>query len=661
MIIIGENFRFTSYFFKSDNTMNYFVSSNPEGRPINIPTIMELPSCDKPYYYILNYHFPEERDLTLHLDQIYGQISTKRIATQLNKDDWYELINSMEEMQENEFLISQKDKYHMDVIEATCIIPTLLNIYYTDDDHPILSGLGPGDTSIINLAPSKPQKFTLKTSVLKNYTFVYSFNILLENYEPNIKIDFPSGEPLIATKNGVYLRKSQEAFEKIDINNAESGGSSKTRVIFKYGYEIEDKFEKIANDIYHKNESDNLFGYIFKTEDNWLNYTSISFKVSTPEENVKFCYSTNLGSFMEPSLQDCYRVGLTNSYTLTILNPYLMYKDYTTASEEIMKYYVAFKTVDQNQNITITPIFNNYNTNYRNLENIPTSIMVKKTQSTILTAPNDINNKYIFLQMQICSDNKIIHFDLFNAYNHTSLNHGDNIDPNQKTYYTTIENTKLDTELNMTVEIVDIHDTDSKVFVRHIGLNEEYYPYVEEITLSFNRSSSSITFNQPIANEEFKYTIYIDHKGNLKEKNFNLCSVVENSKLAHYTKIFNSSEATIIEAIDFNSEELKDYKEFDLMILAEQINNGKMMFLSNVLQGRAKADEEENTTRTWLIVIIVVLTVLLIGGGIFLFICLKRYKNKPNNKKLDAKQTSLAMVDNENEKMIMSTATEKND
>ena len=86
-----------------------------------------------------------------------------------------------------------------------------------------------------------------------------------------------------------------------------------------------------------------------------------------------------------------------------------------------------------------------------------------------------------------------------------------------------------------------------------------------------------------------------------------------------------------------------------------------MMFLSNVLQGRAKADEEENSTRTWLIVIIVVLTVLLIGGGIFLFICLKRYKNKPNSKKLDAKQTSLAMVDNENEKMIMSTATEKND
>ena len=52
---------------------------------------------------------------------------------------------------------------------------------------------------------------------------------------------------------------------------------------------------------------------------------------------------------------------------------------------------------------------------------------------------------------------------------------------------------------------------------------------------------------------------------------------------------------------------------------------------------------------------------ILICGGIIIFICLKRYKNKPNSKKLDAKQTSLAMVDNENEKMIMSTATEKND
>ena len=69
---------------------------------------------------------------------------------------------------------------------------------------------------------------------------------------------------------------------------------------------------------------------------------------------------------MEPSLQDCYRVGIDNTYTITVLNPYLMFKDYTTASEEIMKYYVGFKTVEQSQNITITPKYNNYTTKNRN-------------------------------------------------------------------------------------------------------------------------------------------------------------------------------------------------------------------------------------------------------------------------------------------------------
>ena len=653
-IIIGENFRFKTYFFKSDNTMNYFVSSNPNGRPINIPTIMELPSCDKPYYYILNYHYPEERDLTLHIDQIYGEIATKRIATQLNKEDWYALIDGMEEIYENEYLINQKDTYHMDVIEATCSIPSLLNIYYTDDENPILTGLGPGDTSIINLGPNEHKDFQLQTSLKDGYTIVYSFNVLLENDVPNIGITFP-GETIHAQKNGIYIKKSTNKFETITVTNEELGGSSKTRVIFKYGYEIEDKFEQINNGIYHLNETSNLFGYKFNTNDSWLNYTSISFMVSTMEENVKFCYSTNLGSFMEPSLQDCYRVGISNTYTITVLNPYLMYKDYTTASEEIMKYYVAFKTVEQKQNITITPTFNNYATKNRNLENIPLSMMITKSGSTILTSPAE-NTKYIFFQMKVCSPEKTVEYQLLNAYNKSSLNIGGNIFSTDDIYFSMIENIRLDTELSMTL------DTSSKIFVKHTGMNEEYYPDVKKISLSYNRTSNILKFNKPISNEAFTYTIYVDKRDNLKNQDITLCSVVENTKLAHYSKTVISAEETIKETIDFSSNELKDLEDYDMLVLATQINNGKLMILSNLIQGRlSRSNDENNETKTELIIIVVVLTVILICGGIIVFICLKRYKNKPNSKKLDAKQTSLAMVDNENEKMIMSTATEKND
>ena len=86
------------------------------------------------------------------------------------------------------------------------------------------------------------------------------------------------------------------------------------------------------------------------------------------------------------------------------------------------------------------------------------------------------------------------------------------------------------------------------------------------------------------------------------------------------------------------------------------------MILSNIIQFKLPPDGgDSGGSNTTLIIIVVVLGVVLVAGGIIIFFCLKKYKNKPNSKKLDAKQTSLAMVDNENEKMIMSTATEKNE
>ena len=651
--IWGENFRFKTYFFKSDNTMQYYVSSNPNGRPINTPTTMDMPDCTKPYYYILNYHFIETKDVTLHIDKIYGQISSKKIAVDLNQEDWHDLIENMNEFFEDELLINQKSKYHMDVIEATCIIPSLLHIYYTYENEQVMEGIKPGETSIINIASSDVRELKIQSNIKPGFTLVFSYNILCEEREPNIRIRFPSGDPILATKNGIYIRKTTEDFQKIVIKNEDLGGSSMTRIIFKFGYEIEDKFEPCENQIYHLNSTENLFGYKFKTEDDWLNITSVDFVVSTSEENVKFCYSASYGAYMEPALQDCYRVGKTNSYKLNIINPYLMYKDYTLDGNEIMKYYMGFKTVDQKQNITITPKENYYQNKIRNLENIPNSVSITKNNSTILTSPNNI---FVFIQLQVCTPNKMVDIEFFNAFNNTPLNYRYNIDSEEKIYYLSLENTRLDTGLNLTT------DNAAKVFVRHIGLEEKYNPYCEELTVSFDKGNHTIKFKQPIAEEEFKYTVFIDHYDTLKNKSLTLCSVAENIRLAHYSKTINSTEENIEIFIDFDSAELTEYKEFDALVLAEQVNNGKLMILSNIIQFKLPPDGgDSGGSNTTLIIIVVVLGVVLVAGGIIIFFCLKKYKNKPNSKKLDAKQTSLAMVDNENEKMIMSTATEKNE
>ena len=111
--------------------------------------------------------------------------------------------------------------------------------------------------------------------------------------------------------------------------------------------------------------------------------------------------------------------------------------------------------------------------------------------------------------------------------------------------------------------------------------------------------------------------------------------------------------------LDFDSKVLKGYEKFDVLVFAEQTNKGKLMILSDLFQSKKK--KSSSSSNLVLVIVVVILTVLLVAGGITAFILLRRYKLKPDREKLDAKETSLAMVDNKNEKMITSTATQNNE
>ena len=652
MPIFDEKFRFKTYFFGSDNTMQYYVSANPEGRLLNNPTSLEMPSCNVSYYYILNYHEPEG-DRILHIDNIFGEINTIKIANELNKNDWYELVNSMTEFTGNEYNIEGQTRYHMDVIEVTCKIPTLINIYYTDKNNPKVSDLDQGDISIIELGPRESQKLLFK-QFLKG-EFIYSFNVYIDNNKPNISISYEDEEKMTIIKNGLFTKSSNKNYEYINIENNLFEGSMKTKIIFKFGYKIESIFTKIDNNIYNlqtENKTDNLFAYKFNTGIDRLNTTDINFTVSTTSDNVKFCYITNLGAFIDPSLQNCYRVGKENPYSITVLNPYLMYKNYYIgeSGNDIMDYYVSFKTVNASLNITIRPTLNNYTTDYRNLENYGNSIQFIKKGSTILTSPKD--KPYMFVQMELCTNDINIVYEFFNAYNSSSLNEKGEILAGTKNYYRNIKNILLDTEL-----FLETYDQKSpKLFVRHVGMDGPYTPVINNINIKFDRKENNLAFTQPIEYEEFNYTILLDKKGNLKRQGFTLCSFVEISKLAHYTKTVNSADKTVNFKLDFNQNALKGYESFDVLIMAD---NGRMMILSDLFQSSPKV--EESSSNLVLVIILVILAVLLVVGAVLAFILLRRYKLKPDREKLDAKETSLAMVDNKNEQMITSSGAVPNE
>ena len=653
--ILGEQFRFRVNYFNSAKTINYFVSGNPDGRLLNNPTAIEMNSCDQPYYYILNYNKVESEQKKLHIDTIFGEITSVKIATELNSEDWETLITNLDVIDNAQTLLPLS-KFHMDVVEVTCSLPLLLNFYYTLPDEAKTTNLEIGDISIFSLNRATTQILELKPG--QTGPFVYSFNVFKDgNESPAIQIIFGSLEDegeaedvLNIKENGIYTKDSLTLYPNIIISNKQTTGTAGTRIIFKLGYVIESTFTKIQNNIYNNQEvtdrTINLFGYKFETNEKRLNYTSVAFTVSTQEDNVKFCYSTNLGTYINPSLQNCYRVGKTNSYTITVLNPLVMYKNYY--DDNVINYYVGFRTVNLDQNITITPKLISYDTTERNIENGKNKFKIDytKSYSTILTAPKN-NDPYIFVHIHVCTFDKGVTYDFYNAYNKSNLGHSGEIQANTKNNFQTIENTKLDTELEVQ------GDDGVEIFVKHVGISGRYQPLVNDIKFIYDKDTHMLNFSQPIDNEEFRYTVYIDKKGNLKRQSYTLCSITEVTKLAHYNEIFTSSDHQVQFYMNFSKPELKEYEEFDVLVVAEQVNFGKLTILSSVYNSDGESydpsgdDENYNGegTNTGLIVIVVVLSVcLVVGGGVF-FIMFRKIKKKGQvQSSVQAKATSLAEI-----------------
>jgi hypothetical protein len=105
--ILGEEYRFMVKFFNSASQIQYYVSNNPNGRYLNNPTSIEMTSCNLPYYYILNYNQIEEEKRTLHIDTIFGEKESIKLATSLNSDSWDNLISSMEQFDAEQIVLSK--------------------------------------------------------------------------------------------------------------------------------------------------------------------------------------------------------------------------------------------------------------------------------------------------------------------------------------------------------------------------------------------------------------------------------------------------------------------------------------------------------------------------------------------------------------------------
>jgi hypothetical protein len=255
------------------------------------------------------------------------------------------------------------------------------------------------------------------------------------------------------------------------------------------------------------------------------------------------------------------------------MNPYIMYKDYYTGNE-VMEYFVSFKTIDKTQNITIIPDPKKYDTTNRNMPETPSTLVISKSQQTILTNPE--NKKYLFVQMDVCTKGSSIRYEFKNAFSGESLGEKGEIRYDSKNKYKSFLNTKLDTELLINTDYKDVN-----MFVKHTGVSEKFQPNVKKIEISYK--DKKLKFTQPIGGEEFDYSILIDKKENIKTQDYNLCKFTTGGKKAYYTAHVTSSAEEVTFDLDIEKiPELKGYEDFGLIILAEEKTNGKELKAADI-------------------------------------------------------------------------------
>jgi len=654
-------------YFDSDAQIQYYLGSNPEGRVLNNPTAIEMTSCNLPYYYILNYNKVEDGPRILHLDTIFGETESIKIATSLDYTSWDKLVENMVEFDAEQIILPETTNYPFDILEVKCKIPLLINLYYVDPNNIKTEDIDLGDIVILTLSGGAQQTLNLKKDLVG--IFAYSFNAFKGYNElPDIRVSFANDpdSDFLVTKNGLHVLERSTNYQSITIENLDRSSGLSTRIIFKFGYVIESIFEHKGNGVYQNiNDPErniNLYAYRYDIYEKKLNYSGVDLEISTNEDNVKFCYSTNIGTYITPSITNCYRVGKNNPYTISTRNPFVMYRNYYYENNN--NYYVGFRTIEINQNIVITPKPIAYGTIERNLEGVQNKVTIigdseKSEYSTILTSPEK-GTAYLFTHIHVCTKGQPLSYEFYNAYNGTYLGYKGYIMADTSFNYLSVPNTKLDTELKL------MGNKDVEVFVKHVGVEKQYYPVVNPIKFNYNSTTHLLSWSQPIDGESFKYSIYIDKIGNILNKGYTLCSIVDISKLGRYSTEFTTNLKSPYLVLDFTNPDLVDCKEFDVIIVAEQTYNGKLTILSPVYNSRGESSDDKKQeepkkdddggSNTGLIIIIIILSVIIIAGGVIAFFIVRKYKSKTTMVQ-DGKATSMAMLGNtQNDKLVESQA-----
>jgi hypothetical protein len=223
----------------------------------------------------------------------------------------------------------------------------LLNAYYSYDSY-VYNKVKKGEIVVKKLPSKKSFTFSIeKPTGGDDNILSYSMSLFNSKETANVVVQFPDGTQHNFRDNTIETGKLMFIPDNITIYNY---ASTETRFIFKYGYGISESegWEEVSKEKYDGTLFKNNFKYVYRfpTGVNRYNFTKAILKVTAKEENIKFCYSTNLGIAIEASKENCFRTGKDIPYNLTFINPLIIRKNYKNDEDP---YFILLSPVENNR------------------------------------------------------------------------------------------------------------------------------------------------------------------------------------------------------------------------------------------------------------------------------------------------------------------------
>ena len=582
-----------AFSFENMKIINYYYFTKfPNGKQISLQMIEQ----NVKYCFILNYQKVEQENntdniiineklyKTLYIQLIYGQINSLKIYNINNNNTLIEFLKNGQNLTINDLFYITNNNQENNYINMICAEnnnnPSLIYFYYSNEEiEPILSNsskslieLTTGDSYVTNL--QKKSLYNLSITKIDNEINMIDFNFHVFNKENKINIEIKMDDDIIVIEQNnikkFNLKVKNETKKNIIIYNK---GNYNCNIIIKIGLEINENDEiKNINGIIYNMKYD-LYYFKFPILYQEYKYSKIVFNIIS---NNKYCISDSINTIFYPISDNLH---LNNSF-YELINPYIIQNDYISVNNNI-NYYLIIKTYKPYDNITITLKFEKYDffTAIKVNFFFILKIQEKDKNKKGIIIPYE-NRSKSYIQMFSCNNNLIsfeIYDNIYKTYYTT-----DKLPSEQYIYYS-IEENIVDLSISFINEEKELKD--DNIFINHFIQSKALNEKINKFKIHFNNITNSISLEKPL-NTSFNYTIFLDKKGYLLDKNINLCylyTFTDLNDITYYVK--NISEVDFAEneyKLNFTSEVLKNYKSFDMFILAKEISYG-MIFLSNII------------------------------------------------------------------------------